>query len=144
RGVGACTGRPEEGGVKTTVGPAEGTGQAHLPVKGNRLTTIIADSPRFLPTAEAMRFVDSLTRDEARSMLMYLLGRDPDGWAAASAASPRVVLPAEAMGSVDSASRDGAGSLLVYLLGRDPDGWAAAVGEIQRRRAAGRAEGVTR
>ena|GEM_PF-4115657 len=87
--------------MKTTVGPAEGTGQAHLPVKGNRLTTIIADSPRFLPTAEAMRFVDSLTRDEARSMLMYLLGRDPDGW-------------------------------------------AAAMGEIQRRRAAGRAEGVTR
>lgn len=86
--------------MKITVGPAEGTGQAHLPVKGNRLTTIIADPPRLLPTAE-MRFVDSLTRDEARSMLMHLLGRDPDGW-------------------------------------------AVAMGEIQRRRAAGRAEGVTR
>jgi len=63
--------------------------------------TIIADPPRILPTAEAMRFVDTLTPNETRAMLMYLLGRDPDGW-------------------------------------------AVAMGEIQRRRAAGRAEGVTR
>ena len=50
--------------------------------------TIISD-PRTpmhqlrLSTSDAVAFVETLTRDEARSMLMHLLGRDEAGWVAA-------------------------------------------------------------